>query len=606
MPRARTPANPPQRMLQVYAFDPSRGTRLENHLTIPVTFEKLKKGPVGQKIAVIDYNASNQCYYEGIELDSPAFLAQGGLAPSEADPQFHQQMVYAVIMDTIRRFERALGREVKWRPDRSRRAGNPYHGLLKVYPHAMQEANAFYDPNLRALLFGYFQAPEEDAGANLPGQIVFTCLSHDIVAHETTHAILDGIREHFNEPTGPDAAAFHEGFSDIVALLQHFSFKDSLLDTIQRTGGLIHRRQLTPEVYPGHDGPMIQAEAGEDNPMVDLAHQFGEAMGNRKALRDALGTPPDPKLLETTFEPHARGAILVAAVFDAFFSVYINRTRDLIRIAYPDGRAIIPNFLHADLANRLADEAAKTAGHIQNICLRALDYCPPVDITFGDYLRAIVTADRDTVARDAIGYRTALINAFRARGIRPEGVISYSEEALSWSPYEGLPLTRSNPSFRHLWGDLNRLEDEPNPRNEKKLYKRLWGRAGTFCQALNLSSSCRVQAKSLHPLYRVRPDGSMQRQIVAELVQKRDKVEVEPGNPDTDTFTFRGGTTLLINRQGEVRFAISKPIDGCAGEERLERQRSFLRRSADSFALAPYVTFDAERDLGFCGIHRGY
>ena len=90
-------------------------------------------------------------------------------------------------------------------------------------------------------------------------------------------------------------------------------------------------------------------------------------------------------------EPHERGAILVAAVFDAFFSVYISRTRDLIRMAYPDGRELVPNFLHADLANRLADEAAKTATRIQNICLRALDYCPPVDITFGDFLRSLVT-----------------------------------------------------------------------------------------------------------------------------------------------------------------------------------------------------------------------
>ncbi len=84
--------------------------------------------------------------------------------------------------------------------------------------------------------------------------------------------------------------------------------------------------------------------------MVDLAKQFGEAMGNRRALRSALGTAPDPRALEQTMEPHERGAILVAAVFDAFFSVYINRTRDLIRMAYPDGRALVPNFLHADLA----------------------------------------------------------------------------------------------------------------------------------------------------------------------------------------------------------------------------------------------------------------
>jgi hypothetical protein len=308
-------------------------------------------------------------------------------------------MVYAVAMDTVRRFEVALGREVKWRPDFSSSHANPYHALLKIHPHAMQEANAFYDPRQRALLFGYFKASQEDAGPNLPGQIVFTCLSHDIIVHETTHAILDGIREHFNDPTSADAPAFHEGFADIVALLQHFSFKDSLLDTIQRTGGLIHRKQLAPNVSPDRAGPMIQAEIGEDNPMVDLARQFGEAMGNRKALRSALGTPPDPRVLEAAFEPHERGTILVAAVFDAFFSCYINRTRDLVRMAYPDGRDIVPNFLNANLANRLADEAAKTASRIQNICLRALDYCPPVDISFGDYLRALSTLARTCMVK---------------------------------------------------------------------------------------------------------------------------------------------------------------------------------------------------------------
>jgi hypothetical protein len=255
---------------------------------------------VGKKVAVVDYDASNRCYYEGVDLDATAVLGQNGLAPSETDPQFHQQMVYAVISDTVRRFELALGRPVRWRSDTSP-STTPFHGLLKVYPHAMQEANAFYDPQQRALLFGYFKASDEDAGVNLPGQIVFTCLSHDIIVHESTHAILDGIRSHFNDPTGPDAPAFHEGFADVVALLQHFSFKDSLLETIQRTGGLIHRKQLAPSIQAEKTGPMIQAEIGEDNPIVDLARQFGEAMGNRKALRRALGTPPDPRILTTTF-----------------------------------------------------------------------------------------------------------------------------------------------------------------------------------------------------------------------------------------------------------------------------------------------------------------
>ncbi len=605
MPRPRPRPNPAQRALRVYAFDPSRGTRWNNHLTIQVPYEKLAKGPVGAKIAVIDYDASNRCYYEGVDLDATAVLGQGGAPPSEADPQFHQQMCYAVVMDTVRRFETALGREVRWRRDFGSRA-DPFHGLLRVFPHAFQEANAFYDPKQRALLFGYFKASEEDAGANLPGQVVFTCLSHDIVVHETTHAVLDGIREHFNDPTGPDAPAFHEGFSDIVALLQHFSFKDSLLETIQRTGGLIHRSQLSPVIAAESSGARIQAELGEDNPMVDLARQFGEAMGNRKALRSALGTAPDPGALDRLHEPHERGAILVAAVFDAFFTVYVNRTVDLIRMAYPDGRSVVPNFLHADLANRLALEAAKTATRIQNICLRALDYCPPVDITFGDYLRALVTSDRDAVAEDTIGYRAALVAAFRARGIRPEGVLSYSDDALAWDSYEGVRASVVNPDFRRLWKDLSRYEDEPDRENEQQLYERLWGKAETFCIELGLAPGVNIQATSIHPLHRVQPDGSLRRQIVAQLLQKRDNVRIVEDDPESPQFTFRGGTTLLINRQGEVRFSISKPINGPAGEQRLARQRSYLRRMSESFARSPYVAFDAARDLGFCGIHRGY
>jgi hypothetical protein len=42
-------------------------------------------------------------------------------------------------------------------------------------------------------------------------------------------------------------------------------------------------------------------------------------------LRNAIGKTTDPTTLRTTTEPHARGSILVAAVFDAFLTVYKNR-----------------------------------------------------------------------------------------------------------------------------------------------------------------------------------------------------------------------------------------------------------------------------------------
>jgi hypothetical protein len=594
---------PDERVLKVYAFDPSRGRRFENHLSIRVPYESdLRPGPIGERVAVIDYDATNRCYYLPVDLDDPAILGRGGLDPSESNPQFHQQMVYAVIMETIRRFDRSLGRQIRWAPCTSRQ-DMPECGKLLVFPHGIQMANAFYDPSRRSLFFGYFPS-----SPSCTSQPVFTCLSHDIIVHETTHAIIDGVRRCYKEHASPDSAAFHEGFADIVALLQHFSFKETLLDTIQRTGGLIHRSRLASDASAERSGPLIQAEVPESNPMVELAREFGYAMGNRKALRSALGTRPNPRDMETVTEPHARGAIFVAAIFDAFFSVYIRRTRDLFRIAYPDGRAVVPNYLHSDLANRLAEEAAKTAARVQNICIRSLDYCPPVDIQFGDFLRALVTADREVAPSDDMGYRAALIDSFCARGILPEGVASYSEESLSWPKFSGKGPEAENPNFLRIWDDLHALESHPDSRRERRLYQRLWMKATRFSEKIGLSGGYRTYVQSANLLHRVQPDGSLQRQVVVEVIQTREGVPIFPDEPDRGSFDFRGGATLLISRQGKVRYSIVKPIKGRKdeGSKRLERQRGYFQTMASSFSLAPYVHFDPRMHLSYCAIHRGY
>ncbi|MEP7219238.1 MAG: hypothetical protein ABI876_09995 [Bacteroidota bacterium] len=593
---------PTNRPLKVFAFDPTRGKTMGNVMTINVPYECLTCGPVGGYLAVIDYDASNGCYYHPVNLDHPGVLMGGGLDPSESDPRFHQQMVYAVASETIRRFEYALGRRARWSMQRSAK-NDPFSGKLRIYPHAMQEANAFYDRERRALLFGYFPASESDAGANLPGQTIFTCLSHDIIVHETTHALIDGQREFFLEPTSHDTLAFHEGFADIVALLQHFSFKEALLEVIQKTGGALYQPELEAMRRPSADGAMIMSELRESNPLVQLARQFGEAMGMRGALRSAIGTRPNTNDMQTVFEPHLRGAILVAAVFDAFFTIYVRRTEDLMRIARASGRLASVGEIHPDLANRLADQASRIASHFSNICIRAIDYCPPVDISFGDFLRAMVTADRVMVPNDPHGYRAALIDAFRLRGIQPQDVPSYAEESLLWSPPEeftGIPC----PDCSGLIVDPAMCPSKGQiVRNHTTMNK--YGTANA--QALGLTPGVPIQCKSFHPIHRVGPDGRVHFDIVTELVQQR-TLPVIPGQAKP-VFKFRGGTTLILNQSGKPLYSIMKKL-GSEGTDnsRLARQRAYFNQLNDASAMSVYMDVKGADSTAtsFDTIHRGF
>ncbi|OSJ13532.1 hypothetical protein BST63_16440 [Bradyrhizobium canariense] len=110
-----------------------------------------------------------------------------------------------------------------------------------------------------------------------------------------------------------------------------------------------------------------------------MAFQFGQAIGNYGSLRDGIDQVdpttglPDAQAILSVSEPHSRGAILVAAVFDAFVTIYRSRVADLIRMVTGDGSRFPERDLHPDLVNRLTAEANKTAGHVLRMCIRALD-----------------------------------------------------------------------------------------------------------------------------------------------------------------------------------------------------------------------------------------
>lgn len=549
---------PAKRPLKIFAFDPMLA-RLDSTrvISIKVPNEPLRPGPQGSRIEVIDYDGVNKCLYPGIDLDDPRVLMRGGLDPAEADPRFHQQMVYAVTMKTIENFDFALGRRLGFRGRR-----------LRLYPHAFLGRNAFFDPKLGAVLFGFFQAEKARQGPNLPGQTIFTCLSHDIIAHEVTHALVHRLRPHFRDPSNPDVYAFHEGFSDIVAIFQHFSFDGVLRDEIQRT-----RTDLL----------------SQSSPLAELASQFGHATGSGQALRTAT-MEADPRQYERLLEAHDRGSLLVAAIFEAFFLTYQRRTKDLLRIASGGTGRLPDGDLHPALVNRIAAEAAATAQSTLTMCIRAFDYLPPVDVTFGDLLRALVTADVEMVPRDAYGQRAVTVEAFRRRGIHPENVTSLAEVSLVWDPpartLAGFP-TQLVQDLASAARELGRLPSsrsrDPGIRPGSGLAESAGGTRRAYTQLLrryaranaadlHLDPKLPIEVAGFHSAFRVAPDGQLLIDIIAQFAQCDESTRDALGGAP-----FRGGTTVVASSDGSVRYVIAKPLKTGASN-RLKRIEAAARR----------------------------
>jgi hypothetical protein len=531
-------------------------------------------------------------------------------------------MVYAVAQLTVHNFERALGRQTLWAPsDEAKHKGDDLDGLvlkLRIYPHALREANAYYSPAKKALLFGYFLASESDTnGKHVPGGMVFTCLSHDIIAHETTHALLDGLHRRFNRATNKDMPAFHEAFADLVALFQHFTFPEILQHQIAQTRGVLNSQETL---------------------LSQLAGQFGRANGSRGALRDAIGSykdgtwqpyTADPNEYRTTTEPHKLGSILVAAIFDAFLSIYSQRVADLLRI-YTGGSGVLPDGdIHPDLVTRLSNEANKSASHVLSMCVRAIDYCPPVDLTFGEYLRALITADVDLVPEDDLNYRVAFVEAFRKRGIYPRNLRTLSVENLIWrrSRYDEFePSDKLKDIFgtlrvfsqRQLYAASRRKLFSESARARKKLHDSLQNHLRAEveakqqqqlqldekstkpndCEFLGLAvpetGELVFEIESLHFAGRTGPDGDLLLQAIVQIIQEG-QIDGQP---------MEGGCTVIVDlKNADIAYCIRKPI---SSRSRQALQKEYLQGFAGTHLRDTYFARDAsnERKEPFAFLHR--
>lgn len=334
-------------------------------------------GPTSSRFAVVDYNGDT-----GVLLPKAKWNQNEGQfydvkkkslsKPNLNNLQFHQVNVWALLQRALAFFENGLG---LGRPIPFGFEGN----RLIIVPHAGYGQNAFYDRTSKSLQFYYFDTDNNDR--------IYTCLSADIVNHEFGHAVLDGIRPYFINSFLVETGAFHEFVADTTAILM-----------LLRNNNF--RRQLAEKTA---------GDLSKEESLAALAEEFGNAVEEKPFLRTARNNKKmnDGDIQESR-SAHYVSQVMTGAMFDIlqkFAESYVKRAQAN--------------------TNKERKEVAKNAfyraiSRMQSVTIQPLDLLPPVDVTFKDYVMAVLKSNMIADPKDPNDYYSMMVDVFLDREIITE------------------------------------------------------------------------------------------------------------------------------------------------------------------------------------------
>jgi hypothetical protein len=235
---------------------------------------------------------------------------------------------------------------------------------LSVFPHAGVTQNAFYTRAGKALKFFFF-----DSGS--PPQTIFTCRSLDIVAHETGHAVLDGLKPGWlGSSNTPQTGALHEAFGDLTSIFLALSQFDQVEAIVAQTKANLHATNF----------------------LAALAEQFGSALGSANGLRNADN---DLKLSQVGSEVHSLSRVFTGGVYDVLADIFLFERKPAVE----------------DDASTLY----RVGRYVYSLVFRALAQSPNTNAGFADVVNkmlAIVTSDGKPVQ-----YKQSIVNRFAFREV---------------------------------------------------------------------------------------------------------------------------------------------------------------------------------------------
>jgi hypothetical protein len=376
---------------------------------ITVVADVFLDGPVAPRVAVLDFEPNSGALARPARFAAPTAGSRMGsyevphpvsMGNPDVDPVATAVSVFGAVHKTIGMFEErdALGRPVDWAFDAPQ---------LLVIPRAGEMANAYYERESHSLQFFFFPDP---TGSD---RLIHTANSQDIVAHETAHALLDGVAPDLYSAISPQSLAIHEAVADLASLLVSLRSRELTTRVLEETGGQIRDSNA-------FSGLAEQFAIGQE-----LASHYLRNLNNRTRVQDV-----------PSHDSHELSTVLSGAFYTLLLSTYNDLREHYASKSTPDPGVVAepeanyveqtatagqpPSATQSTSEALGSDEKALyvAAERIKRTLLRGLDYLPPGDVNFADLARAVLASDKASHP-DSSTLREWLIQEFVTRGMVP-------------------------------------------------------------------------------------------------------------------------------------------------------------------------------------------
>jgi len=221
-------------------------------------------------------------------------------------------------------------------------------GTLQAFLDFGVDLNAYYRRGANRLEFYH---------STIGGKTVYSGESPNIVCHELGHAVLDAIRPQLFNAASIEAAAFHESFGDMSAILCALQLNSIAQAVLNETGGRLYRSTFLSRLAEqlGWAIRQINAQAVDPDCLRNAVNSF--------FYRDPTTLPTAAPASALSSAPHSFSRVFTSAFYDALAGMVVTDSatptvQSLQNVTRDAGRLLVDAILNAPVVPNYFSQVA--------------------------------------------------------------------------------------------------------------------------------------------------------------------------------------------------------------------------------------------------------